>query len=614
VGAGTALVVLLAAGGAGRVVSARADDKPKPDKEALFEEAGACARCHTQPLAQDFDQGSLNFVLLTEYSAWKTQDKHAQAFAVLGGSRARQMAVALGLKVTDEAAGCLGCHAMNNLPKHKGQSFDARDGVSCGGCHGPSEKWLGEHSNPPWRERPPEEKVKSGMWEVRSPRARAELCASCHVGNAAQGKVLTHAMYAAGHPPLPPFEVASFSRNMPQHWRDMRDVPYLRYPPADKKDRVAKNYPVQGMQYQQTWLGLVGGVVVLRESMRLIAERAGGAPPGAAPEKVWPELLPAAEKVSAAEALRRWPELALSHSDCGACHHDLKVPAWRQERGYGYRLPDGQLVKGVPGRPQVRLWPMALLEVAVRYRATRERAPEAALEASLKELREKFGQLAAACNATPLGDPKRVGKAAEGLANYCDQLIAALEAAPPDRDGALEVLRSLCTLKTAPFADAESARQVAAFLKVVYGEVAPDHDKKDETATVIRELDDALNVTPYARRSERQKLMNKVLGDLAGVGNLKGMDEFYMALNSLGDLELQKKQRDNPFLDTVLRRGGNKRLTDEFQKRETVEKLQELGDEELRRALDKMSAYDPTQFQARLAKLAKLLPARQSSK
>ncbi len=50
---------------------------------------------------------------------------------------------------------------------------------------------------------------------------------SCHVGNATQGKVVTHPMFAAGHPPLPPIEVASFSKNEPQHWRDPRDVPFL---------------------------------------------------------------------------------------------------------------------------------------------------------------------------------------------------------------------------------------------------------------------------------------------------------------------------------------------------------------------------------------------------
>ena len=32
------------------------------------------------------------------------------------------------------------------------------------------------------------------------------MCLSCHLGNAREGRVVTHEMYAAGHPPLPGFE------------------------------------------------------------------------------------------------------------------------------------------------------------------------------------------------------------------------------------------------------------------------------------------------------------------------------------------------------------------------------------------------------------------------
>ena len=79
-------------------------------------------------------------------------------------------------------------------------------GVSCDGCHGPAERWLQPHAfnTKMWRALSPEEKeTRFGMFNVRDPVKQAQLCMSCHVGNAAEGKVVTHAMMAAGHPPLP---------------------------------------------------------------------------------------------------------------------------------------------------------------------------------------------------------------------------------------------------------------------------------------------------------------------------------------------------------------------------------------------------------------------------
>ena len=32
-------------------------------------------------------------------------------------------------------------------------------------------------------------------------------------------------MYAAGHPPLPPFELATFLARMPRHWQDLHQMP-----------------------------------------------------------------------------------------------------------------------------------------------------------------------------------------------------------------------------------------------------------------------------------------------------------------------------------------------------------------------------------------------------
>src|SRR5262245_30656396 len=208
-------------------------------KDLVYAASTECAECHSAP--QNVNQlKSTEFVLLTESSIWRAYDKHAQAYAVLEGGRGKQIGKVL---FKDEKAvleaknGCLSCHAMHNLSqinKDKGAAaLDLKDGVSCTGCHGPSNLkgggggWLGDHRQVTWRDNPLQTKFEKGMRNVRDPAVRAELCMSCHIGNASEGKVVSHAMMAAGHPPLPPIELASFSRNEPQHWRNARNVPYF---------------------------------------------------------------------------------------------------------------------------------------------------------------------------------------------------------------------------------------------------------------------------------------------------------------------------------------------------------------------------------------------------
>src|SRR5262249_47538743 len=133
-------------------------------------------------------------------------------------------------------------------------------------------------------------------------------------------------------------------------------------------DRLRANYDLANADFQRTKLMIVGNVVALRETMRLAATRAGlGVTDAAA---VWPELLMSADgdaagAASAEAARQRWPEVAMAHSDCYACHHDLANPSPRQRRGYGYRLAGGTFLRVMPGRPLVRAWPLALIDVAV---------------------------------------------------------------------------------------------------------------------------------------------------------------------------------------------------------------------------------------------------------
>ena len=56
-------------------------------QKGKFDGPGSCMECHTQPTQNRIELTALDFVLLTESAAWKTQDKHAQAYAVLKGPR-----------------------------------------------------------------------------------------------------------------------------------------------------------------------------------------------------------------------------------------------------------------------------------------------------------------------------------------------------------------------------------------------------------------------------------------------------------------------------------------------------------------------------------------------
>ena len=248
--------------------------------------AESCAGCHAmkEPAATKRQSSDK-----TEYHKWNGSDRHSKAYSVLKEKKTADIARRLKLKTLPkdwenpeqppkEWEQCLNCHSMNLIPQPlRGQSFKLSDGVSCDGCHGPAELWLGPHLE---REYPVS--LKLGMKDIRDPLVRAETCVSCHAGNRAEGKIVDHELLAAGHPPLV-FELDAYSQRMPPHWRDK--------PPQPQSENLPR---------ARVWA--VGQLVTAREAARLVAADAGS---------------------------DRWPEY--SHFDCSACHHDLEA-GWRQQR------------------------------------------------------------------------------------------------------------------------------------------------------------------------------------------------------------------------------------------------------------------------------------------
>jgi hypothetical protein len=583
-----------------------------------YESVKACADCHTQPTANRIGEGAQNLVLLTETAIWRTYDKHAQAYAVLKGERGKGIARLLGLKedqVLDPRAGCMSCHAMNNLSKENqarntaGLSPD--DGVSCGGCHGPSEKWKNEHANKSWRNKSAKEKCELGMRDLRDPECRAEVCVSCHIGSAPEGKVVTHAMFAAGHPPLPSFEIVNFSRNEPQHWRNPVDVPYF----DNATPEIINNYHLKDKKFFQTQFSLIGAVVAFRENMRFTHDRADVE--HAVPDVYWPELVvgPDGFRDAKPDELRaefpgRWPEIAMAHSDCFACHHDLKYPGYRQERGFGFYIPGQPLIRVTPGRPLVRSWPLAPLAAACNFTGKKER---------IAELHGLLENLATATNQQPFGKPDVVRAATAALIDWSNKVIAELRSAEYSIDSTRRLIVDLANgYQPSPSSgyapDYETARLIASMIRAAYGDLARNQGSRwaaqaaSDSREVFAKLSDHLNLEPYTGRPERLGvilgMIAKQLNDRPDERFQNGVKSFEQYLRDIRDKDALEKLNDNDFLSQLNTRYTSDKfvtgiLTFKVPSRDgkeminVIDRLQEIDDVEEKGTLKAVGEYEP---------------------
>lgn len=355
------------------------------------EVGNTCLRCHQAPLEQD--KRALEFILLRESTYWTQHDMHRRAFDALSSQLGRD--ISKRLKPGDEnwaaaAPACLVCHSTDREPltplKDKtADHFYCKNGVNCQACHGPAGPvgaWGSQHVfDAKWRDTHPKQKRAYGLENLRDPVVRAEKCVSCHVGSAAEGKFVTHAMYAAGHPPLPPFELATFSRDEPMHWRPLADVKHITsLDPAKAKEL----FSYRKGENEAARLVAVGAVVALRESVKLLAFDPDPAKPA--------------------------DRLDFAHFNCAACHHDLRVPARRQENGF----------PGVPGRPVPTTWPTWVVKVVLRHAGPEGAEVGKRFEASYEALRKAF-------DAVPFGDRATVVERAEDVRKACDELLALLD-------------------------------------------------------------------------------------------------------------------------------------------------------------------------------------------
>jgi len=378
-----------------------------------------CKKCHIEP-GTYANTDVTDRVYLTEWKTWSEQDKHSEAYLVLSDERGRRMGELLRKDVKAESTGCIQCHTPNairtrwdaNCLQNAAIKEDCLStGVDCQACHGPAADWVGPHQLGDWWKKTARQKADLGFRPVHDPLFRAEMCLSCHVGNPSENKVITHEMYAAGHPPLSGFELESFADKMPRHWRQSYEKP--------------KATPT----YERTRNMLVANVVSLRFALEL-----------------------ASADVAANQDGQHWPELA--RLECYACHHDLRLPSWRQSRSTAGRV----------GRPQLNLGCEPLVRVAARV--VLDEVGKQAADALLARVQtEIFAE-------NVFGSPQAISRLAPVVRQWCLDLEAKLLATPFTTAKIVDVLDEVYQAADQQLKDYDTARQLTGAIVIICDELA----------------------------------------------------------------------------------------------------------------------------------------------
>jgi hypothetical protein len=455
-----------------------------------------CILCHESP------QSRSDFISELPAQIWQQDDKHRRAFTLLHESdspdpavRASKQALVkqiLGFDLReafvddrysrlvepiDEAArsrvatvkACIRCHG--TWPKEADDRYVSEPpvplemGVSCQACHGPGERWLTAHFSEGWRRVTPDAKATLGCADCRSPVAKAKLCASCHVGNIAEDKFVRHEWYAAGHPPLPSFEMASFQAQMPRHWKSLREkgpfkfreIPSTGEEPLALDQRAAlerAGVPADAIKGSYIEANFPGALAAGLNPGRDLAGFKDAVVGGAVAHSTYVQSI--ADYASrAVEGRASWPELALY--DCTACHHELRS-------GLGTKTRPQR--DHIPGRPPLATWPNVLTRLA-------ERQVGGDGANSLSKLIEQQMQLRKATTIQPFGDARLMSAAASEAAQGLEQLALSASATSFDEQAARKALSFLSEPQNYDVADYSTARQAAWAIAAIANDLAP---------------------------------------------------------------------------------------------------------------------------------------------
>ncbi|MEM7363226.1 MAG: multiheme c-type cytochrome [Pseudomonadota bacterium] len=304
----------------------------------------ASAVCHGSVSPKHVTSVSQN-----EYVIWSRHDRHRHAYKLLFSELSQRIAKNLGYDNAHEADVCLDCHADNVSHSERGERFQLSDGIGCEACHGGAEHYVSMHANPGV---PRDDLLAAGLVPLDTPKARARVCFSCHVGNAE--KSATHEIMGAGHPRLV-FELDTFGVMQPAHYE------------------IDEDYRSRKWSGDHLTVWALGQVAMAEHTLRRFRE-------------------------SLLSGQSLFPELSLY--DCHACHHELGDIRWAQQRRN--MLPPGSVRLNDAGLVMLMAIGQVLApEVASRFRTElrelhrdsqeRQGLDEAIshLESTVAELRER---------------------------------------------------------------------------------------------------------------------------------------------------------------------------------------------------------------------------------
>ncbi len=425
-----------------------------------------CYSCHTSGFpksdvaAQFGILANDNWIMANEVETWgKKGDKHAQAYTSLLSDTGMKIGTAMGIPGAVSCdKRCLACHTgfpIAEMESVQGLLIDEvtsqKDGritagVSCEGCHGPAggtHGWLSAHTNKDtWRFITPEEKSKKGFYDVRSVISRTRLCLSCHLGSAEQGRILTHEMYAAGHPPLPSFEIETFEQQMPKHWTPRNE----KSPELHEELFKRTGMKINRDELYKTKSMLIAALISRSESLRLTADLAEGVVSEQIPKPQWPDF---------------------AQFDCYACHHDLKSESWRKTAQHA----------GSPGKPRLVPWPESLSRLA-------------ALQAhsDSAEVHREYSVVRSATLVSPFGDREALIEAARMSAEWSDKLAVALDGQEMTATEGAALLKSIVETAASETLDYDSARQLLWAFTIVETELKVPHERRADLDAVSKTI------------------------------------------------------------------------------------------------------------------------------
>ncbi len=436
-----------------------------------------CAACHSAPSPIYNFLGVTRFVRLVEAKEWLEQDKHAYAYQLvrqdlkadelkkeerISNKLSMEITARLNWKFGDGKfeQKCLTCHvgmdAKESIVERSNTiapEIEIQFGVQCESCHGPGSEYTKRehHQQVSWRTKTPEQKSELGMWDLSSPSTAAKVCLSCHLGDIDAGRFVTHDMYAAGHPVLPPFDLQVFLSAMPPHWKTLQEKPT--FEKSAEYNRAHFDIPgntdeiqlaIRG-SYDRTRRSMIGGLVANDLGIELIHR-------GAADPKTWGDY---------------------SIYNCMGCHQELKKNSTQVTRE-----------SRTPGRPFPANW--LNLEYPRIHATNRETH-----ETLTREMLSSF-------NSVPFGDALRIHQLSERhLQSLSDRFQdrRKMERQVMTKKDVLQWLEYLIASRNDSLTDFWVAKQTAWMVCVAMDELVKNEPLANEWVSPMRdELRDLLHL------------------------------------------------------------------------------------------------------------------------